>query len=261
MEKSVGTFLFSILAITAINLKMAQAQKLPEIQTTSVKAPTAIKIDGKPAEWSKFEAYNNANELYYTISNDNNNLYVVAQATYHSLIAKIVYGGITLTIKNSDKNSQTTPFSITYPYNPNAWGSVSYELRTNPTLTESQLSNLNNKISGPLKEIPLTGAKGISDASISVYNELGIKANGLVDDKKAYTCEIAIPLKYIAQVIDANGKFSYRLQVNGMDTSGKDGNVVVGGFSLNGATAPVSRDSENYITSPTHLDGTYTLAK
>ena len=261
MKNSITVLLISLITFMVIGPRMAQAQKLPEIQTTSVKAPTTIKIDGKPTEWSKFEAYNNANEFYYTISNDGKNIYLAVQATYHGTIAKIVYGGITFTIKNNDKNSQITPFSITYPYNPNAWGSVSYELRTNPTLTESQLSNLNSKISGPLKEIPLTGAKGINDASISVYNELGIKANGLVDDKKAYTCEIAIPLKYIQQVIDTNGKFSYRLQVNGMDTSGKNGSIVVGGFSPNASTAPVSRDSRDYITSPTYFDGTYTLAK
>ena len=260
MKKSLNLILFSVFALTAVNLK-AQAQKLPEIQKAGVKAPADIKIDGKPTEWPKFEAYNNANEFFYTISNDDKNIYLAIQATYHSTIAKIVYGGITFTIKNSDKNSKTTPFSLTYPYNLMAYGGVSYELRTNPTLTESQLSNLNSKISDPLKEIPITGAKGITDASISVYNELGIIANGRVDDKKAYTCEIAIPLKYVQQVIDANGKFSYRLQINGMDTSGKNGTTVVGGFSLNGSTAPITRDSPDYITSPTYLDGTYTLAK
>lgn len=240
--------------------QVAQAQKLPEVQTASVKAPGDIKIDGKPTEWLKFEAYNNANEFFYTISNDNNNLYLVVQATYHAIISKIVDGGITLTIKNSDKTSKTVPFTITYPYMLNP-PSVSYTLRTNKTFSDGQLTALNTQISGPIKEIPLTGAKGLNEESISIYNNLGIKANGLVDHQKAYTIELAVPLKYMEQVIDANGKFSYRLQVNGLDTSGKNGIVVVGGRGAEPSAAPVSDSNANFLVSPTYLDGTYTLAK
>ena len=258
----------SALIVLLFNGIQTHAQKLPTVQTGSVKAPENIKIDGKATEWSKFEAYNNATEIFYTISNDDKNIYLAVQAPEHYSIAKVVTGGITFTIKNNDKNSQIIPFAITYPYymedRQGTWNrprSVSYDLRSNPILSESQRSILNNQISGLVKEIPLTGAKGISDASISIYNELGIKANGFVDDKKAYTCEIAIPLKYVQQVIDANGKFSYRLQVNGRDTSGKNGTIIVGGVSTDPSAAPSDPNSGNYMLSPTYLDGTYTLAK
>ncbi len=261
----------NVLAISAIiilTMKMpslAQAQKLPAIQTTSVRAPKDIKIDGKPTEWPRFEAFSNTTDFSYTISNDNKNIYLAVQATYHGTIAKIVANGITFTIKNNDKNSNIIPFAITYPYLLNNPGNVSSTLRKNQTLTESQLSRLNAGITAPIKEIPLTGAKGINDASISIYNEFGIKANGLVDVQKAYTCEIAIPIKYLEQIIDANGKFSYRLQVNGEKASSQSGNAVaVVGYSLNSSAAPINRDyrdSYEYVTSPTHFDGVYTLAK
>ncbi|MEO8887132.1 MAG: hypothetical protein ABI367_13795 [Mucilaginibacter sp.] len=261
MKNSITVLLISLIAFVVIVPQMADAQKLPGIQTSSVRAPTDIKIDGKPTEWPHFEAYNNANEFYYTISNDNNNLYLVVQATYHGTIAKIVYGGITFTIKNNDKNSQIIPVAITYPYMLNSPGNVSYVLRTNKTLSEEQLSALNSEISGPIKEIPLTGAKGIQGESISIYNDLGIKANGIVDHQKAYTIELAVPLKYIEQVIDANGNFSYRLQVNGLDTSGKNGIIVVGGRGSEPSAVPVSDSNANFLVSPTYLDGSYTLAK
>lgn len=269
--KNLITFLLKNSAVIVLllnGIQTVQAQKLPTIQTGSVKAPENIKIDGKPTEWPKFEAYNNATEFFYTISNDKNNLYLAVQATYHGIIAKIVAGGITFTIKNNDKINQITPFAITYPYymedRQGTWNrprNVSYDLRSNPILSESQRSLLNDQISGLVKEIPLTGAKGINDASISIYNELGIKANGLVDSQKAYTCEIAIPLKYIEQVIDANGKFNYRLQVNGLDTSGKNGTVVIGGRGLDPSASPVSDNNANFLVSPTYFEGTYTLAK
>jgi hypothetical protein len=237
-----------------------RAQSLPKVQTVSVRAPKDIKIDGIPTEWPKFGAYNNATEFYYTISNDDNNLYLAVQATYHAIISKIVDGGITLTIKNSDKSNKVEPFTITYPYMLNP-PSVSYPLRTNKTFSDKQLSALNKEISGPIKEIPLTGAKGIKGDSISIYNDLGIKANGIVDHQKAYTIELAIPLKYIEQVIDANSNFSYRLQVNGLDTSGKNGIVVVGGRGSEPSAAPVSDSNANFLVSPTYFEGTYTLAK
>lgn len=250
----------AVIVLLLNGIQTVHAQKLPAIQTGSVRAPENIKIDGKATEWSKFEAYNNATEFFYTISNDNNNLYLVVQATYHAIISKIIAGGITLTIKNSDKISKAVPFTITYPYMLNP-PSVSYTLRTNKTFSDKQLSDLNTQISGTIKEIPLTGAKGINEESISIYNNLGINANGLVDPQKAYTIELAIPFKFIEQVIDANGKFNYRLQVNGLDTSGKNGTVVVGGRGPDPSAAPVSDNNANFLVAPTYFEGTYTLAK
>lgn len=239
-----------------------QAQKLPSIQTATVNAPKDIKIDGRPAEWPSFEAYNNAVECYYTISNDAENLYLVVQATDHSIIQKLVAGGITLTIKNVDKKSTIMPVSLTYPLVPPMYSpGVSYTLRSNKTLSDSQLSALNTQVSGHIKEIPVVGAKGIADSVISIYNDLGIKAAGLIDLKKAYTCEIAIPLKYIDQLFDASGSFRYRLQLNGLDTSGKDGTIVVGGHSSDPLESAVSHDSSIFLISPTYLQGTYTLAR
>lgn len=44
-------------------------QKLPSEQKESIYAPTNVKIDGKPAEWTgKFQAKNSATMLTYVIS-------------------------------------------------------------------------------------------------------------------------------------------------------------------------------------------------
>jgi hypothetical protein len=241
---------------------VSHAQNLPKVQTTGIKAPVDVKIDGKPTEWPQFEAYNNATEFYYTLSNDNNNLYLVVQATHHSVIQKIILGGITLSLKSTEKTSKIPPVEITYPDVPVPYESnVSYILRTNKKLSEKQLSDLNKQISGHIKEIPLNGAKGIDNGKISIYNDLGIMGNILIDDKKVYTCELVLPLKYIAQVIDADGKFNYRMQVNGLNTpDGKHG-IIVGGRSLDPSANPTIHESVNWLDSPTYLDGTYELVK
>jgi hypothetical protein len=239
---------------------MVHAQKLPGVQTTSVSAPKDIKIDGKPVEWPKFEAYNNAIECYYTISNDAENLYLAVQATHHSIIAKIAAGGITFTMRSADKKSTVRPVAITYPLiSPLYSQGVSYMLRTNKVLSDSLLAVLNTKLSGHVKEIPLTGVKAIPDSVVSIYNNLGIKAAGLLDPQKRYTCEMAIPLQYIKQVCDATGSFKYWIQLNGLGNGDKDGIKIVGGHSLDPSEAPVSHDSANFLTSPTYLQGNYTL--
>src|ERR1700742_4496861 len=94
----------------------ASAQKLPTTQKASLRAPSNTKIDGKATEWdNKFQAYNNATNVFYTLSNDDNNLYLTVQADEQSVINKILRGGITLTIQKSGKKTDKDGMSITYP--------------------------------------------------------------------------------------------------------------------------------------------------
>jgi len=92
------------------------AQKLPNVQTASLRAPANTKIDGKPTEWdNKFQAYNHATEVYYTLANDDDKLYLVVQATDRQIINKIIGGGVTFTVQKSGKKNDKGGISITYP--------------------------------------------------------------------------------------------------------------------------------------------------
>lgn len=76
MRKFTLTFI-KLLVILTGQLSVAFAQKLPKVQTTSVWAPPNIKIDGKTTEWNdRFQAHNTGNHVFYTLSNDNKNLYL-----------------------------------------------------------------------------------------------------------------------------------------------------------------------------------------
>ena len=87
--KHITTFAVSLICTSA------QAQKLPNVQKDGVRAPANIRIDGKTTEWdNKFEAYNKATDVFYTISNDDNYLYVTVQATQAAIIRKIIGGGV-----------------------------------------------------------------------------------------------------------------------------------------------------------------------
>ena len=50
-------------------------QKLNNIQKDSFYAPTGVRIDGNTAEWEdKYQAFNKATGIYYSIANDSTNL-------------------------------------------------------------------------------------------------------------------------------------------------------------------------------------------
>ena len=82
----------------------ADAQKLPNVQQISVRTPENIKIDGKPTEWNnKFQAYNHATSLFYTISNDDENLYLTIQANDMETLIKITGAGIVFNLNAGGK--------------------------------------------------------------------------------------------------------------------------------------------------------------
>jgi hypothetical protein len=85
------------------------AQKLPNVQTISLRAPAGVKIDGKTKEWNnRFQCYNHATSLFYTIANDDENLYLVIKAIDRDICKKIIGGGITLTFKRQMPEKITT---------------------------------------------------------------------------------------------------------------------------------------------------------
>ena len=102
----------SIVFLVALSLeKVAVAQN---VQESSVWASQAVKIDGKTSE-NNFGAFNKNTQLFYTMSNDDKNLYLVIKSTDNSNNNKIMMGGITLTINTDGKRKEKDGLSITYP--------------------------------------------------------------------------------------------------------------------------------------------------
>jgi len=104
------TFFLTIVALAC------DAQKLPNIQKESVRAPEKVTIDGKFKEWNgRMLAHNNAAEITYTIANDDTNLYLVAQAIDQMVMNKILRGGLTLAIQKTGKRDDKNAAAITFP--------------------------------------------------------------------------------------------------------------------------------------------------
>jgi hypothetical protein len=235
----------SMIAVSAI------AQKLPNIQETSLRAPTTIKVDGKPTEWkSQFQAYNKATEIFYTISNDNDKLYLTVQATDLNIVNKIICAGITLTINGSGKMKDQGGAAITFPMlqierSHYVQGAPPINLDTPEGYTvDSFTVVLNREITSRLTDIRVTGIKEIPTSLISIYNLEGIKAAALMDNQSRMTYELAIPLKYLGVSGDEQKSISYNIKLPGMNPDKSDG------MSFTSAMRAQRRELRNIMSLP-----------
>lgn len=211
------TFTFFLLLVVCT---IANAQKLPNVQQTSLRAPAGIKIDGKATEWgNQFQAYNHATDVNYTLSNDDANLYLTVQATIPDVIKKILNGGITLTISQTGKKSDKGASGISYPVSAPG-NKVSIYLRNKPTgsIADSLMNVKNKEMSTKYKTIRTSGIAQL-DTLISVYNTENIKAAERFDNNLYYNYELAVPLKYLGITADS-ATFAYHIKINEVQQSG-----------------------------------------
>ncbi|MGZ3755008.1 MAG: hypothetical protein ACXVAY_20900 [Mucilaginibacter sp.] len=227
------------LILAAISLT-ANAQKQPQIQEGSVRAPDNIKIDGKHSEWENpffknnegfLRAYNSASRYYYTIANDDNYLYVALRGLGTGAAQKVFNGGLVILINRTAGKKPnlkaTDNIAITYPLpqdsktTDNILGPIFSlngilpQTEANRSQVDSIVNVANSRLASVIKEIRITGVKEIQDSVLSVYNEQGIKA-AMQFAKRMPMIEIAIPLKYLGLDINTSAKFSYDIILNGM---------------------------------------------
>jgi hypothetical protein len=239
------------------------AQKLPSVQKGPVSAPAGLKIDGKATEWGdQFQAHNNATQLFYTMTNDKENLYLVMQTDDQSATDKIFYGGISLVIRKHD-DKKSAPLKLTYPLVSLAERStIVIPLRNKKNNIDSVMTLVNANIERYAKKIEVSGFKNLEGPDISVYNDAGIKAAAKAGTNRAITFELQLPLRYFANLLDSSSSFDYSIIVNG-DTVAPNTIIVIGGASLNGSggVSLLNDASINAIFSPTDLKASYTLMK
>jgi len=268
MKNRFNTFLTFLMVVTAIE---AHSQKLPNKQETSVYAPANIKIDGKANEWdATFQAYNHATDIFYTISNDDNNLYLTVHATDPNVIRRIFTWGIKFSVAPARAKTDKDAAVITYPFFEKD-AAFAPALKSKPEiipgsdaslkLADSFMYVTNKKMLDKIKLIKVTGIKTL-DTLLSIYNENGIRAAGLFDNKMAYTYELAIPLKILhakdeVVISTDHSKFAYHLLINDILYPGtyamKD--------KVTGQMIYVVNPPEFAHPIPTDFWGEYTLAK
>lgn len=210
--------------LTGLICLYANAQKLPNVQKISLRAPAKTKVDGKSVEWGNtFQAYNNATEIFYTMANDDENLYLAIQTNDPNIISRLMGGGVTLSIQKAGVKTDKNAISITYPVTEQT---PYFNLRrkkmvedTTAKTADSLMLHNNMLIGQYCKWIRVSGITGV-DSLISVYNTDGIKAAGAFNNKKVYTCELAINLKLLNISTAYATKFAYHIRMNGARSVG-----------------------------------------
>ena len=254
--------IFAFLALLIVS--DLYGQHLPNKQTISLRAPSTVKIDGKANEWpEQLQAYNHATDIYYTIANDDNYLYLCIEATVQPVINKIVNGGITFSIhKYGDKKDKNNVVSITYPV---FQGDPLFFLVAGKTMENVSpeeftptMQAYNKRLDQKCKSIGVTGIPGLDD-EISVYNTEGIKAAGKFNTKKAYVCEFAIPIKYLKVTGNEPFKFSYHLVINGATSRGRKPMIEDDGSSQMPIMVAI-RAKQAIANTPTDFWADYTMA-
>ncbi len=220
-------FLFAIISVVANAQK-----KYPQIQQVSLRAPADIKIDGNAKEWhNTFQAWTKVDKMFYTISNDDNNIYLIVGTEGPNALGKIMFGGITFTISHlidkKKRENDAGNISVTFPVTNIAkgevlvngdykyFGNLMNDTIKNKKEIDSLYFTMNKQATEAFKLIKVKGIKEIDDTLISIYNTTGIHAMAAFDRRIHYTYELAIPLKYFGISVNDGIKFSYNIKLNG----------------------------------------------
>jgi hypothetical protein len=246
------------------------AQKLPNVQKGGFRAPPNIKIDGKTAEWGDtFKAYNGNVEVFYTIANDDDNLYLVIRAAKNDVANKMARGGITFTINHSTDKNDVAPVSVYFPaLSDKDKVALGQSVSRKPTeihdaaiiqkQTDSLIAVSNKLFTMRSKLIKVKGITAITDTLLSIYNEQNIEEKAFVDARRACTFELAIPLKYLPVSLANPKPFAYNITINGANVGG--GAIVVSQYT--GMTIGFKTgDASQLLRYSTDFWGEYTLAK
>ncbi|WP_299515650.1 hypothetical protein [Mucilaginibacter sp.] len=232
--------LTSLFLLSCLTVFAQETKKLKEVQAANLWAPSPIKIDGVLKEWGdSFQAYNKATKLYYTISNDDKNIYLAIKSTDAVNNNKVTAGGITLTINTDGKKKEKDAFSLTYPViqrptrtmrgpgvgGPGGGGrsvAVTDVVVTGgpggpggQTVDSAMIKAAHERTIAAAKEIKVAGFKDITDSLVSIYNEYGIKAAIGYNAMGNFTYEMAIPIKLLNLKSDGQ-ELNYNVKVNGI---------------------------------------------
>src|SRR5690606_26565773 len=94
----------------------------------------------------------------------------------------------------------------TYIYSTTGWPEPNFELLSDSTDIQQAILQL--------REIKVSGLKGISDSMISIYNEYGIKSK-LTFTNEVLVGEVSIPLDLV-ELNSTNGMFTHQIRLNGV---------------------------------------------
>lgn len=232
-----------VLALSVITCTVF-AQKSNEV-FSNFRIKKEVKIDGILKEWKdSLNAYNANTKLYYTIANDNDNLYLAIRSADKAMINKILVNGLSFTISETGKKKLEDVPTVTFPI-----------------IERSAFRKLGAKKLVPQsKEIRVASFRDLVDGGISIYNDFGIRVAAAYDEKENFTYELSIPLQQLGFTINKSDPIAYNIKINGLPVPANLPPPISNGFGMYGSANRSSLGSNTMFQS---IDFwvRYTLAK
>lgn len=225
--KKIGLFLFASLALV-LNLA-AQSDSREVIQQTAeirmaakseypeaIWETSQIIIDGSDDEWAKpLSFFNRDCGLWFSISNDTQNLYMALSVSDAMRIRKMMTAGWTLSLSSSEKGRKFN-VKITFP-------KVELVAPTPPRganeqQTKSLIALMINDYSSKLSELKTKGFVSDQDV-LKLDGESAIKVKAGANSNQNFVNELVIPLKELVSEspMELNERVTMSITVNAME--------------------------------------------
>ncbi|MBE9664689.1 hypothetical protein [Mucilaginibacter myungsuensis] len=260
-----------------INVLSAHAQKQPEVQKVSLRAPAGLVVDGKMTDGDPgiFQARNSINRISYTVCNDDINLYLIIRGVDVPEVEKMAAGGVTIAVsKLTDKklrDKKENKMVISYPVLEQTENGISNAVRiyrglkredsvANKIHMKTMSERFDKKVKLLFSYFAVEGSKDIASSNSSRSGSEGIVVSSGFNKNMALTYQIAIPLKLLSVTLGQDTKLSYQIKLNGFPLVQKTKNGTV--------AAPVGIPDDDlkpdpdfeYLHSPSSFWAEYTLA-
>ncbi|MES2827060.1 MAG: hypothetical protein V4687_02855 [Bacteroidota bacterium] len=265
---------FKVLAFFLLSSVFCFSQKLPKVQQGSMRAPSDIVVDGVDKEWNNtFRAFNAKMNVFYTIANDDANLYLILKIKDRRAIHKALFGGIELMVSDKASFPAVGAVSFTYPsytssYSPwdlsfgdfpsNNSDVVKYKFQV-----DSFHVAVNKQLSNRIKLIGLKDGRLPLDTAVSIYNSHPVTIKSKFDRELAYFVEFAIPRASLPET----DKIHYKIILSGasankakVDIDDTRRRIFVTGKNVPNTSLPLNDEYLDF-SFPTYFSGIYSYIR
>lgn len=181
--------------------------------------PANLKIDGNLKDWGDSLRYYSADQkINYALASDKDNLYVALRLGDRSDQIRLLNAGLTLGINTKGKKSNT--YTVTFPApDPNAPPHTALLLgykADGSVITRDDRDELVRAKLNRLRDIQLSGFKGIESDMITTSNTYGFKTDIDYDANGFLVYEAAIPLKFLGEYRAGSDAWAFNFKINGI---------------------------------------------
>lgn len=208
MNLNLKGLILTVICSFLLEMLPAFSQKKAEV-IISKWADKPIIADGLLDDWpDTLSLYNKDAGIYYSLSNDSQNIYLAMRSISKESVTRILVGGISFSA-NIESRKKEVP-TVTFPIADRTQG------RNRNTKGQPGVQDGLQQLLSHVKDIKVEGFKEIIDGGISLENTYGIRAAATFDQDHNLVQEIIIPIRLLNLNTDVTDPITYRIKINGI---------------------------------------------